>query len=179
MLMCSCMAGRMNHLFLPLHSRPGLDGFLLEGPVHSPPHTVASQHIAVTSGDDILCRFWEIEENPRGDCNLSPKECSIMLHFCETHTRTNSGRFAVPLSKNPQAKSLEESRSQAVWRFLSLERSLHSKNQFSEFSAVMEECLEMKHAELVHVADLQKPPEEVFYLPMHAIKKEHSTTTKI
>ena len=37
----------------------------------------------------------------------------------------------------------------------------------------------MEHAELVPVADLQKPPEEVFYLPMHAVRKEHSTTTKI
>ena len=149
------------------------------GTFTSPPRTVASHHIAVTSGDDILHRFWEIEENPRDDCNLSPEERSVMQHFCETHTRTNSGRFVVPLPKNPQAKSLGESRSQAVRRFLSLERSLHSKNQFSEFSAVMEEYFEMKHAEFVPVADLQKPPEEVFYLPMHAVRKEHSTTTKI
>ncbi len=145
----------------------------------SPHRTVTSYHIAVASGDDILRTFWEIEENPRDHCNLSPEEHSVVQHFSETHTRTKSGRFVVPLPKNPRAKPLGESRSQAVRRFLSLERSLHSNNQFPEFSAVMEEYLEMQHAELVPVDDLQKPPEEVFYLRMHAVRKEHSTTTKI
>lgn len=37
----------------------------------------------------------------------------------------------------------------------------------------------MQHAELVPVADLQKPVKDVFYLPMHAIHKEQSTTTKL
>ena len=37
----------------------------------------------------------------------------------------------------------------------------------------------MKHAEPVPTADLDKPPQNVFYLPMHAVKKESSSTTKI
>ena len=64
-------------------------------------------------------------------------------------------------------------------RFLSLERSLYSKGQFQKFSTVMEEYFKMNHAELVPVADLQKPPKEIFYLPMHAVRKEHSSTTKL
>ena len=43
----------------------------------------------------------------------------------------------------------------------------------------MEEYIELGHAEIVPVADLQKPLEKVFYLPMLAVRKEHSTTTKI
>ena len=43
----------------------------------------------------------------------------------------------------------------------------------------MEEYIEMDHAEAVPVADLQKTSKEIFYLPMHAVYKEHSTTTKI
>ena len=39
--------------------------------------------------------------------------------------------------------------------------------------------VEMDHAELVPVADLEKSPKYVFYLPMHAVRKESSTTTKI
>ena len=35
------------------------------------------------------------------------------------------------------------------------------------------------HAELVPVEHLQKPPCSVFYLPMHAVRKDSSTTTKI
>ena len=37
----------------------------------------------------------------------------------------------------------------------------------------------MKHAELVPTADLEKPTHSVFYLPVHAVKKEPSTTTKV
>ncbi len=43
----------------------------------------------------------------------------------------------------------------------------------------MEEYMDLNHAEIVPVADLQKQNEDVFYLPMHAVHKEHSTTTKI
>ena len=91
------------------------------GTFTSSPRTVASHHIAVASGDNILCRVCEIEENPRDDGNLSPEEHSIMQHLWDTHTRTNSGRFVVPLPKNQQAKPLGEYRSQAVRRFFWLD----------------------------------------------------------
>ena len=139
---------------------------------------IAAHHVSVTSGDDLLRKFWEIEETPNTSSNLSPEERSVVQHFNKTHTRSAAGRFIVPLPKKPQSKPLGESRSQAVKRFLSLERSLNSRNQFGEFSAVMEEYVEMEHAELVPVADLQKPPKEI-YLPIHAVRKEHSTTTKV
>ena len=43
----------------------------------------------------------------------------------------------------------------------------------------MEEYFELGHAETVPQVDLDKLPHEVFYLPMHAVYKESSTTTKI
>lgn len=49
-----------------------------------------------------------------------------------------NGRFIVPLPRKPDSKLLEESRSQADRRFLSLERSLYSKGTFSEFSDVIQ-----------------------------------------
>ena len=82
-----------------------------------------------------------------------------MQHFKDNHFRTDSGRFTVPLIN---VKVLGESRSQAVRRFLALERFLHSKGQFEEFTTVIEEYLEMGHAELVPVADLEKSPQHVF-----------------
>ena len=88
-----------------------------------------------------------------------------MQHFNENHRRTVSGRFVIPLPKKPHSKPLGESRSQAVRRFLTLERSLHSKGRFEEFNDVMKEYLEIGHAELVPVADLNKS-RDVFYLPM-------------
>ena len=37
----------------------------------------------------------------------------------------------------------------------------------------------MKHSELVPVEDLSKPDSETYYLPMHGVVKESSTTTKL
>ena len=37
----------------------------------------------------------------------------------------------------------------------------------------------MNHAELVPTHHLEKSQHEVFYLPMHAVRKETSSTTKI
>ena len=75
----------------------------------------------------------------------------------------------VPLPKRDDVSKIGESRSQAVQRFLSLERSLHSKDQFSAFADVIEEYFSLRHAEEVPLVDLQKPPCDVFYLPMHAV----------
>ena len=123
--------------------------------------------------------FWEIEESPKEYANLSTKERSVVRHFEENHSRSETSRFIVPLPRNTQSKSLGESRNQAVRRFLSLERSLYSKGCFKDFSTVMEECFDMGHAEAVPIADLHKSPDSTFYLPMHAVRKEHSTTTKV
>ena len=143
------------------------------------PSDVASHHVATLSGDDILRKFWEIEECPRNASTHSPEERAVVRHFAKNHKRSEEGRFVVPLPKNPQTKPLGESRSSAVRRFLSLERSLNSKNQFEEFATVMNEYMDLKHAELVPEADLHKPPQDTFYLPMHAVRKEESTTTKL
>ena len=154
-------------------------GWVLTGRTnaHSASHlTVASHHSTITSGDEILRMFWEIEENLKDFSNLSTEERLVVHHFKETHSRFETGRFIVPLPKNPQKKSLGESRSQAVRRYISLERSLYSKDHFQEFSAVMEEYFQSGHAEPVPPNDLQKSPKDCFYLPMHTVRKEHSTT---
>ena len=157
-------------------------GWVLAGKTNQLPtlqNKVPSFHITVSSGDDILRTFWEIKESPRSQSDLSLQERTVIRHFKENHTKTKEGRFVVPLPKNPQTKPLGESRTQAVRRFLSLETILQSKNQFKEYATVMEEYKQMGHAEAVPFNDLQKPSEEMFYLPMHAVYKAQSTTTKI
>ena len=67
----------------------------------------------------------------------------------------------------------------AVKRFKGLERSLRVRSQSKEFANAVQEYFEMGHAELVHVADLSKPCNEVYYLLMHAVHKETSSTRKV
>ena len=134
---------------------------------------------SVLTGDDLLRKFWEVEEKTIADCTLTLEERCAVDHFNSHHSRNQDGRFVVPLPKRSMAPKLGESRSQAVRRFLSFERSMHSKGVFPEVQKVMEEYFQQQHAEEVPPADLEKSREEVFYLPIHIVRKESSTTTKI
>ena len=156
-------------------------GWVLAGNTHgsiSPPTQYITHHTTVLSGDDVLRKFWELEEPP-SELVLSVEERAVVQHFKENHFRLTDGRFAVPLPKRDDAPRIGESHSQAVRRFLSLERSLHTKGQFSAFANVVEEYFSLCHAEEIPVTDLQKPPHDVFYLPMHAVHKQSSTITKL
>ena len=99
-------------------------GWVLAGRLESlESNHVTSHHASFITGDDLLRQFWEIEESPNSKVCLSPEEWTVMQHFKETNYRGNAGRFVVPLPKKTHAKPIGESRSEAVRRFLSLERS--------------------------------------------------------
>ncbi len=51
------------------------------------------------------------------------------------HVRKQNGRFLVPLPKRVDDRTLG---SQAVRRFLSLERTLNNKNRFKELDSVIQ-----------------------------------------
>ncbi len=145
----------------------------------SAPDEVTSHHVTLLSGDDLLRKFWEQEEPPSDSPVLSAEEKEVVQHFLFSHRRSPDGRFVVPLPKKAEVMALGESRAQSVRRFLSLERSLHSRNQFKEFASVMVEYFALGHAEEVPIADLHKPPQQVFYMSMHTVHKESSSTTKL
>ena len=77
------------------------------------------------------------------------KERTVVRHFEANHSRSPVGRFIVPLARDPSAKSIGESRSQAVRRFLALEASLTAKGHFKELADVMQGYFDLKHAEEV------------------------------
>ena len=55
---------------------------------------------------------------------------------------------------------LGESRSLVVKQFKALERSLRARSQSKEFADAVQEYFDMRHAELIPVADLSKPYNE-------------------
>ena len=155
-------------------------GWVLSGRVCPGHHQsqITSYHALCLSGDEQLRKFWEMEEGSLESPSFSPEERLVMNHFQRNHYRDETGRFIVPLPKREGVEPLGESRGLAVKRFLSLEKSLRSKGQFQEFAKVVQEYFDMGHAEPVPVQQLIKPCEEVFYLPMHGVTKDTSTTTR-
>ena len=157
-------------------------GWVLAGRTQSPvQHRVLSHHVSVESSDsDTLRKFWELEELPsREDSTFSVEDQGVLNHFKLLHRQNEDGRFVVPLPRRTDVKPLGESRSQALRRFTFLERSLMKKGQFAPLDVVIKEYLSLGHAERVPPADLGKSVSQVFYLPIHAVYKESSTTTKV
>lgn len=156
-------------------------GWVLAGNAGSQTDTqlVATHLTSVLTGDDLLRRFWEVEEKTIANCTLTLEERCAVEHFNSHRYRDQDGRFVVPMPKRSMATKLGESRSQAVRRFLSFERSIHSKGIFPEVRKVMEEYFDQEHTKEVPLADLEKSQEQVFYLPIHIVRKESSSTTKI
>ena len=103
----------------------------------------------------------------------------VVEHFEENHTRDASGRYVVPLPMKKEMKPLGELRSMAIKRLLSLKQSLQSKEQFDKLANAMQEYFDMDHAELVPSNEISKPHAESYYLPMHVVWKEDSSTSKL
>ena len=63
-------------------------------------HAVA--HASVLSGNNLLQKFWAIEERVRNQSIMSAEECCAVKHFEENHQRAADGHFIVPLPMNPE-----------------------------------------------------------------------------
>jgi hypothetical protein len=120
------------------------------------------------SCEEILQRFWTPEKAPETRQTLSPVEKLVVDDFNLSHRRDADGHFIV--------RPLGESRTQALRRFLSIERRLHNLKVYDDYSAVVNEYLSSGHAEKIPINELNKPPSEMFYLPHHAVHKDSTTT---
>lgn len=91
---------------------------------------VVSHHASVlyAYGNDILCKFWEVEESPTTSPVLTAEERFVVRHFESNHSRSQSGIFIMPLQRRTDVKSIGESRSSAVHRFLSLNTTFSVTN---------------------------------------------------
>ena len=112
--------------------------------------TVAKVSKTVETLDDpeqIFRLLWTSDMIPDDIPQLSPDDQQAMDHFHDTHCRLESGQYAVALPRRDSAPELGESRSTALRRFLSNERTLHRKNQWEQFNAVLQEytdCSDMQ-----------------------------------
>ena len=132
------------------------------------------------ASDDLLVRFWKLEEPENHDKLLTPEESRVEQHYEQTHQYLKEEkRYMVSLPKSLGDMQLGESRSQALNRAKANERSLIRKQRWPAFQAVMSEYLELGHAKPVSSQDLLVPNSECYYMPVHSVYKETSTSTKV
>lgn len=114
--------------------------------------------------DNILRRFWEIEELPKIK-RRTPEEEECERSFSQGITRKPDGRYVVRLPFNDKINLLGKSYHGALKQYHSLERRLNADGALKEkYHAFMNEYASLGH---MHIAQNHK--EEGYYIPHHAV----------
>ncbi len=103
----------------------------------------------------------------------------VQEHFVSNHVFLSQGLYQVTLPRKADAPVLGESRSQALRRLKTNEQSLLKKGKWQQFQDVVKEYMDLGHAEPVPDNELKLPDSQVYYMPMHSMVKQSSSTTKL
>ena len=143
-------------------------------------HFVASVE-ADDASNAILARFQELEEPSVFTIPLTAAENRVEEHYQKTHTYdATTKQYTVSLPKVEEPPELGESKTQAKNRARANEQSLIRKGKYEPFQLVMKEYLTLGHA--IEVTGQQPHPQNsssVYYMPIHSVVKECSTTTRV
>ncbi|XP_062699286.1 uncharacterized protein LOC134284451 [Aedes albopictus] len=145
-------------------------------PLQSPPEAC---HVSLSDPlHEAMERFWLLEELENRP-NYSVEEQQCESHYISNVSRTPEGRYIVRLPRHPNFDHmLGESKSAALRRFYSLERRLSREpHLMEEYHSFLSEYLSLGHMRVV--SPNEEEPQQVHYLPHHAVLKEASTTTKV
>ncbi|XP_070141605.1 uncharacterized protein [Drosophila kikkawai] len=158
-------------------------GWVLTGPISpNAPRNVSAFSTRVTCGSDdsldqLLTKFWEVEEGPSQIVSESDSVCE--RNFVRTTRRDSCGKYVVTLPlRDPEhgGSELSSSRSFALAQFLRNEQRLKRDPPLkARYDSVIQEYLD-----LGHMAEVSpKSRSATYYLLHHAVLKPESTTTKV
>ena len=129
---------------------------------------------------DTLLKAILQEQDEPGDTPATSLDTNQQVeqhYLSNTVYSSQEHRYTVALPKKDLDQTLGDSRTQAVSRFISNEKSILRKKIHPQFQEVIKTYLELGHAEEVPPED--QPPINSFYLPMHAVFKDSSSSTKL
>ena len=95
-------------------------GWVLTGSIGQDNHkkccyfTLTEESQLLTCSNELLRKFWEVENPYLQDTTLSVTESKVIEHFKENHHRDVEGRFLVLLPLKPDTAPLGESRGRAI-----------------------------------------------------------------
>ena len=130
--------------------------------------------------DALIVRFWEVEDGPKNANALTPEEEKVQEHYLQTHSYDpQAEKYTVSLPRREGNSTLGDSRTQALNRARSTEKSLIRKGTLDKFQEVIQEYIDLQHAQPVTAQEMTLPPASCYYMPMHGVHKDSSTTTKL
>ena len=169
------------------NSEPGAQltafGWVVVGPTKaqaSSSQDILTGHVQPMSNDelhDLAHKFWLSESAEVPETTISSVNDQVEQHYEETVTYSpTSSLYQVTLPRKPDARPLGTSKPQAIQRYISNEASIERKGVTEAFQDQIQGYLDAGHAEPVPPAEQDNPH---FYLPMHSVVKQSSTSTKL
>ena len=164
-----------------LEARKSIFGWVVRGIYSDSDATPQVLRVASVEekADTIIQCLWKTEDLPAAASPLTAEETAAVDHFKETVKREADGRYVVSLPRKSPTPVLGESRQVALRRFNANKHSLECKGTWDAFKTSVQEYMDLDHAESVPPAELKTSPGKNYYLPMHGVSKESSTTTKL
>lgn len=122
---------------------------------------------------NMLQNFFDVESVPTSS-HCSPSDIQCEEIFQQEYSRTESGRYVVPLPFKEYPVEFPLSKELALQRYLSLEKRFQrNPRYYQEYSQVIREYLQLGHMEVVDL-----PTNNFnFYLPHHAVLRPEKSTT--
>ena len=128
--------------------------------------------------DAQMARFWDSEQPDHPPEALSSTEELVQSHYKATTTYCpKTCRYTVTLPRKTNIPTLGNSRVQALSRYIHNETSIIRRKVYKPFQEVVQSYMDLGHAELIPSAELHQ--DTVYYLPMHSVTKQSSTSTKL
>lgn len=158
-------------------------GWLISGRVSQTDSTAYEHNTVVMQTkietDQLLRRFWEIEENLPHKKPMTELEIQCEEHFKSTHTRNDIGRYIVrlPFKDNPPT-NLGDAKPLAISRLLQMEKRFTHKPEFKEeYHKFIKQYESQGH--MMMVPEKERVTQKVYYLPHHAVLRPTSLSTKL
>ena len=128
--------------------------------------------------EDLLKAVLQEQGEPGDAAPTTTKDLheQVEQHFLSNVVYSNH-RYTVTLPRKETNLRLGESRPQAVSRFISNEKTNLRRGTHQSFQDGVDSYLASDHAE--EVPPEEHPPPDHFYLPMHAVFKDSSSSTKL
>lgn len=132
--------------------------------------------------DQLLQRFWCIEEVPSHKKILSPDDEQAEKIFSNSAKQLKNGSYQVdlPLKALKENLKLGNSYYVAEKRFFSLENRFKSnKTLFNEYKKFIDEYVSLGHGKYVPLSLKNEIGEHKYFLPHHCVIRQDSQTTKL
>ncbi|XP_065085539.1 uncharacterized protein LOC135707601 [Ochlerotatus camptorhynchus] len=144
---------------------------------HSQQPTATCHAATVVPVDELLQRFWQIEDVSGSSYSVDEQKCEDF--YQETVSRDPSGRYVVRMPKHPECdQMISESKTNALRRLKWLDNRLEKDEELkTQYHAFMDEYISLGH--MVPALDDNENSSTSCYLPHHPVVKQSSTTTKV